>query len=78
MKLERLQFWTDIVLIALCILNVVFAAISGNWNAMLGWACAAIMYYGAMIAHKHCRHWFHKYCRAMGWEEDQNGGARCS
>ena len=70
MKLERLQFWTDVVCVVFTVLCVVSNSILKNWQAVIGWGCAAIMSLSALLAHRQTRHWWRKYCRAMGWEKE--------
>jgi hypothetical protein len=73
MKLEKFQFWTDIVVIALTCINALFFAILEKWDTVNGWICAAIMSVNSLLEHRQTRHWWRKYCRAMGWEDEDEG-----
>jgi hypothetical protein len=76
MTLERLQFWTDVTTICITTFCLIGYALTGNWQAVLGFGCAVIMSISALLSHRHTRHWWHKYCRAMGWEENEEGNGK--
>lgn len=75
MKLERLQFWTDVTVICVTTLCMIGNVLTENWQAVLGFECAVIMSIDVLLAHRNTRHWWRKYCRAMGWKDEDEGDA---
>ena len=76
MKLERLQFWTDVTAICVTTFSLIYNAFAKNLDAVLGFGCAVIMSINVLISHRNTRHWWHKYCRAMRWEDEDEGAAQ--
>ncbi len=73
MTLERSQLWADVTAICITTLCLVANVLTGNWQAVLGFGTAVIMSIDVLIAHRIARHWWRKYCRAIGWKDEDEG-----
>lgn len=73
MTLERSQLLADVTMICITAICLIANVVTGNWQAVLGFGTAVVMSIDVLIAHRITRYWWRKYCRAMGWKDDEEG-----